>query len=134
MFYDREKNEPVVFDWQGASLGRGPYDLAYLLAGGYSPEFRRQHEDRLLKRYHEVLVDEHVRNYSLEDVHSDYRFGMVYSLWVVPFTAILDLSSERGQALVTKIIGGLFAAISDHAGDELLESLFPEVPARSIAI
>jgi hypothetical protein len=40
---------------------------------------------------------------------------------VVPFTAILDLSSQRGQALSSKIIGGIFTAIADHNADQVFE-------------
>ena len=125
MFYDRERKEPVIFDWQGASHGRGAYDLAYLMSTGYAAEFRREHEVDLLQRYHDTLVAEGVSGYSLGQVQSDYRFGMVFSLWVVPFTAILDLSSDRGQALVQKIIGGIYAGIEDHGADELLAEMFP---------
>jgi hypothetical protein len=80
----------------------------------------------LIKRYHDRLLARGVTGYSLEDAIQDYRFGMVHNLWVVPFTAILDLSSERGQALVKKIIGGVFSAIEDHRADELLTARFPD--------
>lgn len=121
MFFDRASNEPVIFDWQGACTGRGPYDLAYLLSTGFAPGFRRQHEAALLRRYHDTLVSEGVRGYSLEAARQDYRFGMAHSLWVVPFTAILDLSSARGQALTNKVIGGIFSGIADHDAGALFE-------------
>jgi hypothetical protein len=59
----------------------------------------------------------------MDDLWRDYRFGMVFSLWVVPFTVILDLSSERGQALVKKVMG-VFTAIDDHKADVMLAEMF----------
>lgn len=123
MFVDSSSGEAIVFDWQGASLGRGVYDIAYMMCTGYAPEFRRQHEMDVLKRYYDVLVAEGVSGYSFEQAVEDYRFGMAFSLWVVPFTAILDLSSERGQRLVNKIIGGIFSGISDHGADKLFKEM-----------
>lgn len=125
VFLEPETNRPVIFDWQGASYGKGAFDLAYLLATGYEHGFRRQHEQACLDRYHQVLTSEGVTGYSMEDLQQDYRFGMVFNLWVVPFTAILDLSSDRGQALVNKIIGGIFQGIEDHGAAEMLDEMYP---------
>ena len=77
----------------------------------------------VLKRYYDVLIAEGVSGYSFEQAVEDYRFGMAFSLWVVPFTAILDLSSERGQRLVNKIIGGIFSGIADHNADKIFEEM-----------
>lgn len=131
MFFDPARNEAVVFDWQGTSLGRGPYDIAYLLCTGYAPEFRRQHEKAVFEHYYDVLVEEGVTGYSFDEAWQDFRFGMVYSLWVVPFTAILDMSSERGQKLANKIIGGIFSAIEDHGADDMLYAMFPDAAPRA---
>lgn len=122
IFFDRVEDRPVIFDWQGASVGRGAYDLAYLMATGYEPAFRRRHELQLLQRYYRRLQSAGVSGYSFDELEQDYVFGLMHSLWVVPFTAILDLSSKRGQALVDKIIGGIFTAISDRNADAVFES------------
>lgn len=116
MFFDATTREPVIFDWQGASMGRGAYDIAYLLSTGYVPEFRRRHEKALLERYHAHLLEAGVKGYSINELWYDYRVGLMFSLWVVPFTVILDLSSERGQALISKVLG-IYDAISDHDSD-----------------
>jgi hypothetical protein len=125
VFLEPGSNQPVVFDWQAASYGKGACDLAYLLATGYEPEFRRKHEEACLQHYYETLSAEGVTGYSMDELRQDYRFGMMFNLWVVPFTAILDLSSERGQALVKKIIGGIFAGIEDHDAEAVLDDLYP---------
>ncbi len=121
IFYDRTEDRPVIFDWQGASVGRGACDLAYLMATGFEPAFRRRYELQLLQRYHQRLQSAGVNGYSFDALEQDYVFGLMHSLWVVPFTAILDLSSERGQALADKIIGGIFTAISDRKADEVFK-------------
>ena len=126
IFFDRTTNEPILFDWQACIVGPGVYDLAYLMATGYKVEFRREHEMTLLALYHTTLIEEGVSGYSLEQAIADYKFGMVNNLWVVTFTAILDLSSDRGQALVDTIVGGIFTGIFDHGADSLLKVKFPD--------
>jgi aminoglycoside/choline kinase family phosphotransferase len=122
IFLDTDTHEPVIFDWQGASVGPAIYDLAYLLATGYEPDFRREHEMNLVSLYHKTLVDQGISGYSMEEAVNDYKVGLLYNLWVVPFTALLDLSSDRGQMLMEKVIGGIFTGIADHGSDALLRT------------
>lgn len=121
LFYNEEKNEPILFDWQCAAIAPGPFDIAYLLATGYEVNFRREHEMDLLRRYHSELVERGVSGYSFDECLKDYRLGMANNMWVVPFTAIMDLSSDRGQALTSKVIGGIYSAIADFGGATLVD-------------
>ena len=57
IFYDDSSDDPaVLFDWQSMYKGRGANDIGYLLATGYSPEFRREHERNLMQVYHDALL------------------------------------------------------------------------------
>jgi hypothetical protein len=68
VFFDEDAVDPIIiFDWQAVGLGRGPMDLAYLLGGSYSIEFRRKHENWALERYCAALAAHGRQDCSLED-------------------------------------------------------------------
>lgn len=57
LFFDLPDGSPLAaIDWSNAMSGRGPYDLAYLLAVGLPPERRRELEEPLLASYIEGLL------------------------------------------------------------------------------
>jgi thiamine kinase-like enzyme len=69
-----------IIDWQFWEYGLGAEDLANMIAMQWSPGRRRQHEDRLLRRYHTKLEQNGVRNYSFETLLDDYRWGIISRL------------------------------------------------------
>ena len=64
---------PFVVDWQTAAWGSAAADLAYFLGASLTVEQRRQHEEHLLKVYHDELLVQGVTNYTLSDLRSDVR-------------------------------------------------------------
>lgn len=70
--------ETYLIDWQGAATGRGADDLANLLATGWTLAQRKeaQRENRILRRYHDVLRTHGVQNYSWEELQTDYRIAV----------------------------------------------------------
>lgn len=73
-------DEVAVLDWQGASVGSGPEDLAYFISGSLATDVRRDHEDRLLRLYHDTLLDAGVTNYTFEQLREDYRIGLLTTI------------------------------------------------------
>ncbi len=65
-----------VLDWQQVSIDYGPTDLARLIVSGLLPDQRREHERRLVEKYHALLVEHGVQNYSLEDTWQHYSIGI----------------------------------------------------------
>ena len=115
-------NETVkMIDFQTSSQGGFAYDVGYLLSQSMTIEDRRTHEDDLLMAYHEALVTGGVSGYSLDQLRSDYRVGVLYG-WIIPVFAVgsLDVSSERAMALWTEVIQRAQAALSDHHVVDLL--------------
>ncbi len=108
--------EPIahVIDWQLAARGRGPYDLAFFVAGSLAPNQRRLHERAIVERYHGYLQLGGVTDYSLEDCFRDYHLGHVMNL-PNPITAIVAVppGNERGRALLFRNAERALAAIAD---------------------
>ncbi|MFN3257239.1 MAG: aminoglycoside phosphotransferase family protein [Ilumatobacter sp.] len=126
LFFEGGAGEPtgdvVVIDWQSISVGGGAADVGYFMGQNLSTADRREHEDRLLHRYHDTLVDNGVTDYPFEQFFDDYRLAVVYG-WVIPVFAVgsLDSSSERAVALWTAVIERVQDAIFDHGAQEFIE-------------
>jgi hypothetical protein len=75
----------------------------------------------LLRAYHRTLVEYGVRGYEFDECLHDYRLATLYFL-IYPVIAggTLDLSNERGLALVTAMLERSVLAILDLNAGELL--------------
>ncbi len=121
-FATPEGGDPLaVIDWQISSRGRGASDVAYFVGGSLQPGERKANEMRILKSYHRILTENGVRGYDFDDCLHDYRLSTLFCLvYPVISGGTLDLSNERGLALVTAIIERNVAAILDLDAGELL--------------
>lgn len=81
----------TLIDWQAARLGRGVFDVSYLLALSLEPEVRRAHEQALLDRYHESLCEAGVTGYDRDTLAEDHRFATLLTL---AFATLPFMSSE----------------------------------------
>ncbi len=120
LFFDGD--EVVVIDFQAISKGGGAADVGYLLSQNLAGDVRREHEDELLRLYHQTLLDHGVSGYELDQLAADYRVGVMYG-WVIPVFAVgtLDASSERAMALWTTVLERLQDAILQHGAHEIIE-------------
>jgi aminoglycoside phosphotransferase (APT) family kinase protein len=111
-----DEGAATAIDWQLAAWGRGPYDLAFFLAGSLETDVRRAIEDDVVDRYHAGLVARGVTDYALEQCRHDYRLGHVLNL-PNPVTALVAVSggNERGAALLRANARRALAAVADHA-------------------
>lgn len=71
-----------LFDWQLWHVDVGARDLAFMMALHWYPSRRRELEVPLLRRYHEQLLAQGVRNYSFDDLWLDYRRCAVRNLTI----------------------------------------------------
>jgi thiamine kinase-like enzyme len=71
-----------LLDWQSAGVDICGYDLANMCAAFWTSEQRNenQREERMLRRYHAVLQEHGVADYSWEDLATDYRTGLIFWL------------------------------------------------------
>jgi hypothetical protein len=111
----------AVVDWQIACRGRGIFDVAYLLCGGLEPAERKQHEQRLIRLYHDLLMQGGATNYSFEQCWTEYRRMALYVfVYVVISLGTLDFANERGLALFSAWVRRSSAAIADLNAGELM--------------
>jgi ubiquinone/menaquinone biosynthesis C-methylase UbiE len=74
--------------------------------------------------YHETLVTNGVKGYTVEDLRRDVQAGLGAPLttWVIA-GGMLDFSSERGTALFKQVCARLAAALDDHQFAAYLNTL-----------
>lgn len=113
--------EFAVADWQISTLGRGTFDVAYLICGGLDPEVRRANERELVKLYHDTLVAHGVGGYSFEQCWDDYRLGALFQfVYIVIAVGTLDPANERGMALWKAWLGRGAAAVEELSAVEMM--------------
>ena len=111
----------VVCDWQGPGKATGVVDAAYFITGSMGPADRRKHEDDLLRRYHNHLLEGGVKGYGFEQLKIDYRgyFAGVIAGAVV-LLGTLPEGNERGRKLIEMTVNRFIAAMQDHDSLALL--------------
>ena len=81
---------------------------------------RREHEEGLVRGYHDALLAGGVEDYPFGELWEDYRRAILFC-FNYPMTAAgqLDISDERSLALVTSMMDRSVAAITDLDAIEL---------------
>ncbi len=107
-----------LLDWQSASFDLAGYDLVNLIAPFWTSEQRRkdQREDKILRRYYNVLQAQGVTGYSWDDLITDYRASLVDWL-LIP---IQDAADGSRKDYWWPKMQCLAAAFRDWRCDELL--------------
>lgn len=76
-----------LLDWEMVGLGSGPQDLGQYAISNMSPTERRACEERLLRRYHQTLVEEGV-DVTFEHCWTEYIVGGIERwLWFLVYFA-----------------------------------------------
>jgi hypothetical protein len=115
LFFDHEDGSSVAaIDWQISSRGRGVFDVAYFIASSLEPDVRKAHELRLLRLWHDIIVDGGAKGYSLDEALYDYRKAVLYcNVYTVIGVGSMDAANERGLALQKAWIRRRGAAMED---------------------
>jgi len=123
LFFDLpDRSAPLaVIDWQFSGLGRGASDIGFFMAMSVKTPARRATEKQILRMYHNILTENGIQGYGVDQLFHDYRASVLFSfLYPVVAGGSLDLSNERVVALVTAWVDRCAAAIVDlDAGDVL---------------
>jgi hypothetical protein len=91
------------------------------VSGSAKPDLRREHEMRLLRAWHDIIVDRGVKDYAWEQAERDYRTSALYSwVYVVIAMASLDPANERGVAFFQDWTDRRAKAAEDLDAGELL--------------
>lgn len=110
----------AVVDWQTSNyLGTG-MDIAYFLGGAFDRQTRRNHEQELLRLYHDALLREGVSDYSFDHLMADYRHYSFAVLAVAIAATVIVKQTERGDRLFMQMVtGGAYQALDNDALDVL---------------
>ncbi len=91
----------MAFDWQNVCRGPGALDVAYFISGNLAPELAAEHDMRLLRVYHDTLVEAGVSDYGFDDCLRDYELSLLFVGYrMIAGMHLLDLTNARGRALV----------------------------------
>ena len=74
---DAAASDVYLIDWDAWRIGRGAFDLAYMMALHWYPERRARLEAPLIERYHAGLLAHGVSDYSLDRLREDYRLAVI---------------------------------------------------------
>jgi hypothetical protein len=107
-----QQGQPGFLDWQLVRIGEGVGDIAYFLATALAPETRRAHEERLLERYRQVLMEHGITAYDPTALRQRYRAHIVYALEAMVVTLGIGgmMSLEANLELVRRAA----AAVEDN--------------------
>ena len=75
-----EDGAPCLIDWQVVSRTRGTQDVANLLAGSMNADDLATHWERLLRLYHDGLVEHGVSGYGFDEALRHYRQNVFFPL------------------------------------------------------
>jgi hypothetical protein len=111
-FYD---GALTLFDWQAVGKGSPVSDLANLFMLNLEPSTLRQHEDDLLRLYHESLLQQGIEDYSYKRMMADYREAMVISTGrLFSYIGTLDFNIPGGQESLDAFVGRINQIAKDH--------------------
>lgn len=107
-------------DWQTIAINRGGLDVGYLVGSGLSTEQRQKHEKRLVKLWHDELVKQGIKSFTLEEAWDDYRRGQFHGILMAVFSAMSVGRTERGDKMFWVMFQGHAQAAIELKADELL--------------
>jgi len=126
LLFGDDRDPVVVLDWQAPQLATGLYDVALFLAQSTRTDVRRAHEGALLERYRDGLAAAGVEVPSPAELRQRYRLAVLYSWVYVAAVALLDGSSEAGDAWRQRMISRQAAASEDLEVYTLLDTLLED--------
>jgi Ecdysteroid kinase-like family len=109
------QGELTLIDFQTVSQQSGVVDISYLFSQSLPLEVRREHEQQLLARYTHALNRAGVTSYGIDQVHTQYRIGILFNLvWACLMHGQVATLDDRGKALVDAMLTRAFAAIAEN--------------------
>lgn len=113
--------EVMILDWQLTIRSMGAFDVAFILGGSELPSERKGHHYKVLRRWHEKLIQEGVEAYSFDDAGYDYQLGSLLALcYPVHFHNGFVDPQGRKQDLVRVLIDRQFSSAVELAVEEIL--------------
>jgi hypothetical protein len=113
--------EACVIDWQSLRLAPPMIDAGIWLSSCLSPDDRRAHQDALLRRYHGLLVDRGVRDFSYDDCLASLRVCSLYTFLAGIGVSVTLARSDRGDAMFAALVAQAADFVQDLDADTALD-------------
>lgn len=110
----------AAVDWQTLSIGEPGRDVAYFLGNAMAPELRREHEQGLVRAYHDTLTGYGVADYCFDQCFDDYRYGHFQGPLVTVLGAMAVIQTKRGDEMFMAMCSRSCQAIRDLDSTSLL--------------
>jgi hypothetical protein len=121
LFFDLPDGSPfAVLDWQLTVRSTGVHDISYFVVESLETELRRNHEERLVRRWHESITACGISGYSFDNAWRDYRMSVVSQLAIPIVGSFMPQANDRGRQLVDTMADRAMKAVEDHLPNELL--------------
>lgn len=113
--------DPVVTSWYFAGRRQAASDVAFFIPYSLPVGIRIQHEESLIRGYHEVLTGLGVGGYSIDQLLEHYRLGLIRNLALfVIGDDNLELQVSDGQAWGEQRVSSLQAVVDWDCRELLL--------------
>ncbi len=121
----------TTIDWQGVGCARPAFDVAYFLTGNMEIDAALSAEERLVRSYHDELAANGVKSYPFEECWRDYQLTKLFLIYRLMLGGeMIDLSNERGQVLLDRVVVRLCALLPKEHPDRLLPPLLTKSIGR----
>ena len=115
LFFGTSESDPIaLIDWQSVCSSCGEQDLAYFLTQSLPTQLLESDGESLINQYHQELLEQGVKDYSLDACRDRYRTSALYLMcYAVVISGTLDLGNERGAALGAALLGRSLKALDN---------------------
>ena len=122
MLFGTEEGGPplAVVDWQTTTSGPALSDASYFIGAGLQPEDRRNHEESLVRGYHDGLVAAGVDGYDWNTCWNDYRRYSFGGLIMAIAASMLVERTDRGDEMFMTMASRHSTQALDLGADEFL--------------
>jgi aminoglycoside phosphotransferase (APT) family kinase protein len=111
----------TAVDWQTVMIGAPLQDVAYFIGASLKTDLRRENEQRLLKDYHQKLLQCGVRDFTAQQCYQGYQLGSFSGLTMAVRAAILVEETERGNEMFITMAKRHGKQVLDLEAQSLLE-------------
>jgi hypothetical protein len=112
--------ECLVIDWQTVQWGPVMIDAAYFLGTALDVSERREHEQRLVRLYHETLVGQGISGFAWDQCWEEYRRQVFWSLTIIISSSMLVAPTERGDRMFMAMLARACQQALDLGSVDLL--------------
>lgn len=111
----------TVVDWQSLTVGHPLSDVSYFLGGNLQVDQRRSVEERIVRDYHDALLDYGASGLGWAECWEAYRRASIFGLATVVFASMGVERTERGDELIATMARRHTTHALDLGAEEFLD-------------